>query len=205
MILYYALAVVLPGILLGYLAYRGISNDQALREKENRRKLEMYSQDFFTSIDSGFVWFMNEQTTNSILSDSRQYDPALLVLIFKDSGSSQKIITHQLLYLPPEFLTDQTEQLKQPASLKEVLRLEFIERRYSDALGFYQDIILKTNDPAEKIQALVASARLYNKMNQPMRAKVLYDEIRKDHPGSLLNGTIPVGLVASLEILKINK
>ncbi len=80
-ILYYALAVVLPGILLGYMAYRGIRNDQALREKENRRKLEMNSQDFFTAIDSGFVQFMNEQTNDSILSGAGQYDPSLLALI----------------------------------------------------------------------------------------------------------------------------
>ncbi len=204
-ILYYALAVVLPGILLGYMAYRGIRNDQALREKENRRKLEMYSQDFFTAIDSGFVKFMNEQTTDSMLYGARQYDPALLALIVKDSGGLQKLITHQLLYLPADLLTNQTEQFKQPASLKEGLRLEYIERRFSDALRFYQNIVLKTNNPAEKIQALVSSARLYNKMNQPVRAKALYDEIRNNYRGSFLNGQIPLGLLASLEILKINK
>ena len=204
-ILYYSLAVVLPGILLGYMAYRGIRNDQALREKENRRKLEMYSQDFFTSIDSGFVKFLNEQTSDSILYGTGKYDPALLALSFKDSGGSQKLITHKLLYLPEEFLAIQTEQSKQPASLKEALRMEYIEQRFSDAFRFYQDIVHKTNDPAEKIRALVSSARLYNKMNQPERAKALYDEIRLDYSGSLLNGAIPVGLVASLEILKINK
>ena len=204
-ILYYALAVVLPGILLGYMAYRGIRNDQALREKENRRKLELYSHDFFTAIDSGFVQFMNEQTTDSMLYGARQYDPALLALIVKDSGGLQKLITHQLLYLPAELLTTQNEQLKQPASLKEGLRMEYIERRFSDALRFYQNIVLKTNDPAEKIRALVSSARLYNKMNQPDRAKALYDEIRNNYRGSLFNGQIPLGLLASLEILKINK
>ena len=204
-ILYYALAVVLPGIFLGYMAYRGIRNDQALREKENRRKLEIYNQDFFTAIDSGFVKFMNEQTTDSMLYGARQFDPALLALIVKDSGGSQKLITHQLLYLPAELLTNQTEQLKQPTSLKEGLQLEFIEHRFSDALRFYQDIILKTTNTAEKIQALAASARLYNKMNQADQAKALYYEIRNNYSGSLLNGQIPVGLLASLEILKINK
>jgi signal transduction histidine kinase len=41
-------------------------------------------------------------------------------------------------------------------------------------------------------------------MNQPERAKVVYDEIRKDYAGSLLNGEIPLKLIACLEILKIN-
>ncbi len=204
-IMYYALAVVLPGIILGYMANRGIRNDQALREKENLRKLEISSQNFFSEIDSSFVQFMNEQTADSILYDSSQYDPALLVLYVKDTSGSRKLITHRLLYLPTELLTIQTEQLSPPTNLKEGLRLEFIKNRFSEALRFYHDKTLNTNNIAEKIQAMVVLARLYNKMNQPDRAKTLYDEIRRDYPGNLLNGEIPVGLIASLEILKINQ
>jgi hypothetical protein len=87
-ILYYTLAVVLPGIILGYMAYRGIRNDQALREKESRRKLEMNSQAFFTAIDSSFVQFMNEQTADSILSLLKKGDPSLLALFVKDTSGS---------------------------------------------------------------------------------------------------------------------
>jgi signal transduction histidine kinase len=204
-ILYYTLAVVLPGIILGYMAYRGIRNDQALREKESRKKLEMNSLTYFNAIDSSLVQFMNEQTTDSLLSGSIEGDPSLLALFVKDTSGSKKLITHKLLYLPAELLPVQPEQLSPPTNLKKGLRLEFIGNRFSEALRFYKDKTLKTTNPAEKIQALVASARLYNKMNQPDRAKALYDEIRKDYPGGLLNGQIPVGLIASLEILKINQ
>ena len=193
-ILYYTLAVVLPGIILGYMAYRGIRNDQALREKESRRNLEMESQAFFAAIDSSFVQFIPKKD-----------DPSLLAMFVKDTGGTKKLITHKLLYLPAELLTAQPEQLSPPANIEEGLRLEFIDRRFSEALRFYQNKILKTTNPAEKILALVASARLYNKMHQPDLAKALYNEIRKDHPECLLNGQIPVGLIASLEILKINK
>ncbi len=204
-ILYYIIAVVLPGIILGYLAYRGIRNDQALREKESRRKFEMDNQAFFSAIDSGFVKFINEQASDSFLSGSRQNDPSLLLLFVKDTNGSKKLISHQLLYLPSEFITEQTALLSQSTRLERGLRLEFTEHRFSEALRFYQDKILKTTNPTEKIHALVASARLYNKMNQPDQAKVLYDEIRTEYPGSLLNGEIPLGLIASLEILKINQ
>ncbi len=193
-ILYYTLAVVLPGIILGYMAYRGIHNDQALREKESRRNLEMESQAFFAAIDSSFVQFIPKKD-----------DPSLLAMFVKDTGGTKKLITHKLLYLPAELLTAQPEQLSPPANIEEGLRLEFIDRRFSEALRFYQNKILKTTNPAEKIPALVASARLYNKMHQPDGAKALYYEIRKDYTGCLLNGQIPVGLMASLEILKINK
>jgi signal transduction histidine kinase len=204
-ILYYTLAVVLPGIVLGFLAYRGIRNDQALREKENRRRFEMNSQDFFTAIDSGIVQFMDKQTDDSIHSVEAESDSSILVLFVKDSSGSKKLISHRLLYLPAELLTLLPEQSSASTNMKEGLRLEFNERRFSEALSFYQDIIRKTNNPAEKIQALVGSARLYNKMNQPAQAKALYDDIRKDHSGRLLNGQIPIALMASLEILKVNR
>jgi len=204
-ILYYTLAVVLPGILLGFLAYRGIRNDQALREKESRRKLEINSQEFFNAIDSSFVQFMKEQTSDSMLSCYGRGDPSLLVLFVNDSTGSKKLINHQLLYLPPELHLAGPEPLDPTVNLKEGQRLEYMERRFSEALIFYQDKILESKNSSEKIQALVASARLYNKMNQPELAKELYYELRKDYPGSLLNGQIPLGLLASLEILKINK
>jgi len=204
-ILYYALAVVLPGIILGYMAFRGIRNDQALREKESLRKLEINSQTFFTAIDSGLVQFINEQTTDSMLSDPGPEDPSLLALFVLDAGGSKKFITHKLLYLSEDIITVKPEQLSIPEKLEEGLRLEFVERRFQEALRFYQDKALKASNTPEKIRALVASARLYYKMNQTDRAKAMYNEIRKNYPGSLLNGQIPIGLIAALEILKINQ
>jgi len=190
---------------LGYLAYRGIRNDQALREKESRKKLEMNSQAFFTEIDSSFVQFLNEQATDSLLSGFKKGDPSMLVLFAKDSSGSKKLLTHQLLYLPAELLDVKPVQISQPTNINEGQRLEFIEHRFSEALQFYQDKILKTTNQAEKILALVTSARLYNKMGQPNLAENLYNEIRNNYPVSLLNEKIPLGLMAGLEILKINK
>ena len=203
-ILYYTLAVVLPGIVLGYLAYRGIRNDQALREKENLKRLEMTSQVFFNEIDTSFVQFINKQTADPILSDAGKSDPSVLVFFVKDSSGSIKLITHQLLYLPAGLLTIEPQQPGLSSSLKEGSRLEFVERKYTEALRFYQGIILRTTNQDEKIQALTASARLYNKLNQPDKAKTQYYELQEDYPGQLLNGQIPIALMAGLEIMKIN-
>jgi len=203
-ILYYTLAVVLPVIVLGYFAYRGIRNDQALREKENMRRLEISSQAFFSEIDSSFVKFMYELTNDSIFSGAGKVDPSVLLFFVKDSSGSKKLIAHQLLYLPAGLLTIEPEQPGLSSSLKEGSRLEFVERKYAQGLRFYQEIILRTTNQEEKIQALVASARLYNRMNQPDKAKTLYYEMQKDYPGQLLNGQIPLVLMAGLEIMKIN-
>ena len=117
-IVYYTLAVVLPGIVLGYFAYRGIRNDQALREKENMRRLEISSQAFFSEIDSSFVKFMYELTDDSIFSAAGKSDPSVLVLFVRDSSGSKKLITHQLLYLPSELLAIKPHLSDSPASMK---------------------------------------------------------------------------------------
>jgi signal transduction histidine kinase len=203
-ILYYTLAVVLPGIALGYMAYRGIRSDQALREKENMRRLEMNSQAFFSEIDTGLVQFIKEQTDHSLNSDNSFDDSSVLILVDSDSNGLNNLISHQLLYLPAELLSNKREQLNPPPIMKVGNRLEFIEHRYRDALILYQHETLKTTSLQERIKFMVASARLYNKMNQPEQAKALYEEIRKEYPGNLLNGQIPLALMASLELLKIN-
>jgi signal transduction histidine kinase len=203
--LFYTLAVMLPGIFLGYLALRGILNDQALREKESRKKLEMKSQAFFAAVDSDIVHFVKEMSADPVPDQSKKSHPSLLVWYIVNNNGSIKLIIHHLLYLPAELPASHTGTSGQAQKMEEGIRLEFRELRYPEALRFYGDIIRKTGDPAEKIQALTASARLYNKMNQPERAKILYDEIREKYAGSLLNGQIPLGLMSSLEILKINQ
>jgi signal transduction histidine kinase len=204
-ILYYLIAVVLPGILLGYMAFRGIRNDQALREKENLRKLETSRQTFFSELDEDLERFMDEQTSYSIISTTRINDPSILLLFVEDSTGSKKLITHQLLYLPDDLLDEKYYRSNPSPLLKEGQKLEFAEQKYTEALKFYHDRIQKATDTEEKNEAMVASARLYNKMNQPAKALGLYEEIRTNYSGSLLNRTIPLGLIASLEILKINK
>jgi len=204
-ILYYTLAVVLPGMILGYMSYRGIRNDQAFREKERMRKLDSDSRAFFSAIDSSIVKFIDEQTADTINSPTGAMDPSVLVLFIKDTNDIKKLLSHQMLYIPSELLSVHPEQISQPASLEEGQRLEFIDHKYFEALSFYQNKAVNTTNSAEKYLSLVAVARLFKRLNQPDRAKTVYEEILKDHPGCLLNGQIPLGLTACLEILKINQ
>lgn len=103
-ILYYFTGVVLPGIILGYMAFRGIRNDQVLREKDSLKKLEISSQTFFSEIDSDLGSFMDEQTSDSIIYGTKENDPSILILFVKDSTGLKKLITHQMLYPPAELL-----------------------------------------------------------------------------------------------------
>jgi signal transduction histidine kinase len=203
--LYYVLGVVLPGIILGYMAFRGIRNDQALRDRESLRKLETSSQAFFTEIESDLAGFLDDPTADLTNHSSGFPDPSILVLFEEDSMDLKKLIIHQLLYLPEELLSNKLERLNPSSHFRKCQRLEYVERRFSEALGIYQDVIDNTSDQEEKIEALVASARLYNKMDQPGKAKAVYERIHQDYQGNLLNGRIPLALLADLEILKINR
>ncbi|TSA38421.1 MAG: hypothetical protein D4R64_02985 [Porphyromonadaceae bacterium] len=42
----------LPGLILGFLAFRGIRNDQALREKQTRNEMQILAQEFFRQLDA---------------------------------------------------------------------------------------------------------------------------------------------------------
>ncbi len=123
------------------------------------RKLEVNSHTFFSEIDTSLVQFINKQSADSTFSDSGHGDSSILVLFVKDSGNLIRLITHQLIYLPPELISVRKKMSDLPSSMKEVQRLEFTERKYQEALRFYQDKALKTSNASEKIHALVASAR----------------------------------------------
>lgn len=199
---YYTIAVVIPGIILGFMAYRGILNDQMLREQESRRKLEGDSRLFFAAIDSGLIRFMHRQLADP--ETEKKKNPALLALFVRDSIGSTHLKSHHLLYLTEE-LRRKTETV--PFSrqrLDEGARLEFQEQKLPDAMGIYKEVAASDSHPGEKDLSLIALARVYKKLNQTDKAVATYTEIRDNHAGCLLNGQIPLGLTADLEMTRIS-
>ena len=76
-IIYYILAIVFPCLILGILAFRGIKNDQALVEREQRRNLLETGRrvirdtdTFLSSVENGFA-----ETVDSVHSPFRQSSP----------------------------------------------------------------------------------------------------------------------------------
>ena len=51
-IIYYVIAIVIPSIILGILAYRGVKNDQALVEREQRRAFKESGQKINDNVDA---------------------------------------------------------------------------------------------------------------------------------------------------------
>ena len=78
-IIYYVLAIVLPCLILGILALRGIKNDQALVEREQRRNLLEAGQQiiretdtYLSSIENSFARIIDSITIplKTIFTDS---------------------------------------------------------------------------------------------------------------------------------------
>ena len=65
-IIYYALAIVLPCLILGFLALRGVKNDQALLEREQRSNLLEAGQQIIRETESYLLSV--ENSFNEIIS-----------------------------------------------------------------------------------------------------------------------------------------
>ena len=125
---YYFFGVVLPGIILGYMAFRGIRNDQAILEQESLKKLETSSRLFFSELDSGLASFLDMQTSDSLYLLPANRHPSLLIHFIHESTGRKKLISHQLLYAPPEYMKEQPEESNTFSLLEEGRRLEFADQ-----------------------------------------------------------------------------
>jgi TolA-binding protein len=55
--------------------------------------------------------------------------------------------------------------------------------RTKDAIALYQELINKPTTSVSKVTAQLQLAELYQNSNQPLEAKRLYEQIKKDNPG----------------------
>ena len=75
--LLFILGLGIPSILLGFLAYRGIKNDQALLEKERINDHRRISQSIIESLDEKFVEL--EFHLNQFINNNSAYPPDSLL------------------------------------------------------------------------------------------------------------------------------
>ena len=56
--------------------------------------------------------------------------------------------------------------------------------RTKDAAGLYQELINKPTASVSKVTAQMQLAELYQNANQPLEAKRIYEQVKKDNPGN---------------------
>jgi signal transduction histidine kinase len=202
----------LPSVLLAYLAFRGIQNDQALLEQEKQKEHRRIAELVIESIDENI--FEVEQAFRSIISD----DHATLIRSL-DSLKQQQHIVQEVFYfqdrkeiqLPTAkhlFLPDGGTQITptpilNPSLAKKVQlaqRFELQQNRYRQALVGYKEAFAKVSDFKLKGELLSAIARVQKKSKLLQDAIKSYKIIAQDFSQVRITGGIPLGLAARLEI-----
>ena len=199
-LLFYTLAMLIPGLILGYLAYRGILNDQALREKQSRQNLEGTSQEFFIKIDSLLTTQFDAWLNPGI---PEQSDQNLLILFQQSPDQKKSILKHKLLYLPESYALEMHQPDPISINWEEGWTLEFQEKDLNGAFVYYKRTSENTEITQLKLRAKIAMARISLKQKLPDEALKIYQEINQSYNQLLLNGKIPAGALALLEMARI--
>ena len=214
-LIYYALAIVLPCLILGILALRGIKNDQALVERDQRRNLLETSQQIFNetdafllSIENGFTEIIDSASiprttifTDSSLTRFNARHQAVSGIFFLAASGIPFLLNNGLLYVPDDLLP--VVDPADPGTIRSVTekgwQLEFREKNYPKALEYYQQVFQNVQGNQSGGEILNSIARIQKKMKLDVKAMETYELIWNDYPQVLIQNKIPLGAVALLE------
>lgn len=214
-IIYYALAIVLPCFILGFLALRGIKNDQALVEREQRNNLLEAGREIINETDEYLFTVENNFTelvdsiavpakiifTHSLLNEFIAKNRAVAGIFYLPAGDSPCLLNNNLLYLP-EDLSSYTDFMHSGTTgeiFEKGWQIEYREQDYHRALRYYKGIMAGVSDKQTKGEILNAIARIQKKLQLDNGAIETYELIWNDYPDVLVQNKIPLGAVALLE------
>jgi signal transduction histidine kinase len=201
--IFYSLAVLLPGIVLGVLAFRGISNDQALREKQARQELSLHAQDLFGRMSNSLQVLLNntDQTGDSI------YQAILFRVRRPDSGSLQ-VTDNRLVFLPESLLP----VMPLPEGISELEPgwvLEFREGDKEGAVEYYETLrrrdfkTMRRGEAEVEARVLAALGRLYVALDRREEAIGVYRALADSFPEVVLENGMPLGMLAMLKLSQL--
>jgi len=205
-----------PSLLLGYLAFRGVQNDQALLEKnranehweiaekvsqsldDRLRAAEQAFQEFLLKRDRDnrsemIVQFDNLKTKNPLIGEvftilsSRQIRFFETPMLFHSSGS---LSSPGLSSLDPSVVR----------MLRQGQQMEFQKEDYWKALAIYRQALRRASDPHTRGAVLGKIARVQKKAKLLHEATNTYQTIAEEHSEVEITKGIPMGLAARLEM-----
>ena len=213
-LLLFILGIVLPIVLLGYLAFRGIQNDQALIEKENLNRL--------TNISKQVIDFVEENVSASeqvFLSGIRSeqyfvedywlidslvnFNPLIEEIFFVNGKGKLLIRNSKILYAaetPSEFRYNTIKSTELSKKFLKGQEREFRNKSYIKALATYKGMFSQVSNNPIKGELLNAIARVQKKSMQYHDAISTYEEIVRNQSQVRLPGGMPLGLISRLEI-----
>lgn len=214
-ILYYTVTIVLPCIILGALAYRGIKNDQALLERESRKMAQTTSQGLISDIigdlknvEDKFLRFTDSTLTpqNNLFKDSslavfmKKY-PIISGVFYLDDGNELSLLDSHMLY--NSTIPDETKQTSTSPFIIKVIEqgwdYEYKIKDYNRAINLYQKALLSTSKDNDRAIILISISRLQKKINKKEEALETYKTLLESYSDIYIEGELPIGMISLLE------
>ncbi len=206
----------LPSLLLGYFAFRGIQNDQALLEKrrldDHRRASEQVTSFIDQSIsemEQAFVKTLSDlydsgdQDFIRPLKDFKYRYPLIEEVFLFRNADEINFPAADLLFYPEGSLINTSVSLKRSSRKPNFLKAqqsEFRQKNYQQALSSYQRAMGQADDRQLKGECLNAIARVQKKANLFEEAIESYKKISEEYSQIRITDGIPLGLAARMEL-----
>jgi signal transduction histidine kinase len=220
-VLLFSLGIVLPSLLLGYLAFRGIQNDRALVEKERLEGTRQAAGRVLNAVDDEIT--AAETGLANAVADHSEITSQELVAALEKLAAGTPLVEQffylqdfkdiqfpiaRLLYVPDgswEAGSFPPAGANESAAFQDAQRLEFQGKNYPKALAAYRQALGRTNDPRRAGIILNAIARVQRKSGLLKEAVSTYERIVRDHGGAVIPGGMPLGPSAALEICGLSR
>jgi signal transduction histidine kinase len=220
-LLIFLLGIGLPSLLLGYFAFRGIQNDQALLEKrkidDKRRAAEQVAlsiDQLISEVEQAFVKTLPEQEDSQepdflrSLEDFKNRYPLIEEAFLFRNSEEIRFPEADLLFFPDGSLSNPTGSSKQSSFNHNFLtaqQMEFRQKNYQQALSLYQRTMEQADEHQLKGECLNAIARVHKKAGFIEKAIESYEKISEAYSKIRITDGIPLGLAARLELGSLYK
>lgn len=215
-LLLFLFGIGLPSLLLGYFAFRGIQNDQALLEKrqidDHQRAAEQVALSIDRSIsdmEQAFVRTLSDREDSEersflrSLQDFKDRYPLAEEAFLYRNADEIHFPAVELLFYPEGRLGSLTGSIKKPSPNRNFLaaqKLEFQDQDYQKALLSYRMAMEQANELRSRGECLNAIARVQKKAGLFEQAIESYKKISEEYSQARITEGIPLGLAARLEI-----
>jgi signal transduction histidine kinase len=205
----------LPCALLGHLAYRGIQNDQALREKElltqHRKRANLIVKsirDSVSTIERDFLQAITSLNGRQHFADGIVWDTLKMrfplveeVFVFDNTGKIRLPAT-KVLFVSKSGVKSESREMR-PASFAAIMQEgqqhEFQRNDALAALAFYQRAMAQVSGQQMTGELLNAIARVQKKSRRFPEAINTYKQLIRDYGHVRLASGMPLGLAARVE------
>jgi signal transduction histidine kinase len=215
-VLLFGAGIVLPSLLLGYLAFRGIQNDRALLEKERLEETRLAADGVIKEVDHKLT-AVEEAVSRTITDNSGTPSsglgaaleklttghPLIEQIFFLQDFKNIRFPVAKLVYVRDGHREAGASVVADPGESSEIpnaQRLEFQQKNFSGALAAYQQALGRAGDSRLAGMIMMAMARVQRKSGFLREAVATYERIVREHGGVVIPGGLPLGPAACLEI-----